>query len=104
MNFGAALKKARKEAGISQESLAATVGVVRQTIYEWERNDKTPQLDRLPEIAAALDLSASRLIEMAEEEEEPTHLPPIGPRPRIEPGIPQRRPVDQPLNRAAKDD
>lgn len=39
MNFGAALKKARKEAGISQESLAATVGVVRQTIYEWERNE-----------------------------------------------------------------
>ena len=40
--WGSVLRRVRVEAGISQEALALLVGVVRPTIWRWERGDSTP--------------------------------------------------------------
>ena len=39
MTFGEKIQKLRKEAGLSQEDLSYQLGVSRQAISKWERED-----------------------------------------------------------------
>lgn len=68
----------RKAAKLSQEELAAQVGVSRQAVSKWELGDATPEVDKLLALAKAFGVTTDELLS----QEEP-------PRPQ-EPGEPYR--------------
>ena len=57
MTFSESLIQTRKRRGMSQEELAARVGVSRQAVSKWELGDAAPDLSRLLALADALDIS-----------------------------------------------
>jgi transcriptional regulator with XRE-family HTH domain len=64
--FGEQLRKARKAAGLSQEALAFEAEVDRTYISQLENDKKSPTLDVLFRICAALGIAASELIARVE--------------------------------------
>ena len=58
----------RKRVGMSQEALAARVGVTRANVANWETGVAWPKARLLPEIADALACSVDDLYHMTEEE------------------------------------
>ena len=52
----------RKRAKLSQEELAAQVGVSRQAVSKWELGDATPELDKLAALAKAFRVTADELL------------------------------------------
>lgn len=61
MTFHEHLARRRKALGLSQEELAAKIGVSRQAVSKWETGDSTPDLNRLLALAEALDTSLDTL-------------------------------------------
>jgi transcriptional regulator with XRE-family HTH domain len=55
------LVQARKAQGLSQEELAAQVGVSRQAVSKWETGDALPDLPKLLALAETLDMSLDAL-------------------------------------------
>lgn len=66
--FGRALRKVRKEKGLSQEKLAESALLHRTTISLFERGLKTPSLDSLFCLAEALNQIPSFLVELTQTE------------------------------------
>lgn len=56
------IKQLRKAKGLSQEELAAKLGVVRQTISKWEQGLSVPDSDMLIKLADVLDTRVSILL------------------------------------------
>ena len=52
----------RKAAGLSQETLAAQLGVSRQAVSKWERSESSPDTDNLIALAALYDVSLDELL------------------------------------------
>lgn len=52
----------RKQKGLSQEDLAMSLHVVRQTISKWEKGLSVPDADMLIRLASILDVSVSVLL------------------------------------------
>lgn len=52
----------RKAAGLSQEALAAQLGVSRQTVSKWERSESSPDTDNLIALAALYGVSLDELL------------------------------------------
>lgn len=65
------LAKVRKERGLTQESLAIKLNVVRQTVSKWEKGTSIPDADTLCRIADALDVSVAVLLGDPDYEEVP---------------------------------
>lgn len=61
-----AVHKRRGQLGISQEELAQRAGLHRTYISDIERGARNPTLKTLSRLAVALEISASKLIKMAE--------------------------------------
>ena len=61
MTFHQHLTRRRKALGLSQEELAAKIGVSRQAVSKWETGDVVPDLNRLLALAEALDTSLDAL-------------------------------------------
>ena len=59
---GAFLKKLRRERGITQEQLAAELGVSGRTISRWETGSNMPDISLLVEIAEYFDVSIPEII------------------------------------------
>ncbi|MGI6028668.1 MAG: helix-turn-helix domain-containing protein [Candidatus Heteroscillospira sp.] len=57
MKFCEKLLKARREAGLSQEELAARLGVSRQAVSKWETGEARPDVDKLAALCRELGLS-----------------------------------------------
>lgn len=64
--LGPELRKARQEAGLTQEKLAFAAGLDRTYISQLEHDKKSPTLDALFRICGALGLPASMLIARVE--------------------------------------
>lgn len=64
--FGPVLKHFRTERKLTQEELAEKVGVVTPYISMMESGQKFPNLEMLFELAAALGISASHVVETME--------------------------------------
>ena len=47
MTFGEKLQKLRKDAGMSQEELAARLEVSRQAVSKWERDSGYPETEKI---------------------------------------------------------
>ena len=52
----------RKAAGLSQEALAAQLGVSRQSVSKWERSESSPDTDNLIALAALYGVSLDGLL------------------------------------------
>lgn len=62
MTFGERLMDLRKSRGLSQEELGSMIDVTRQTVSKWERDESTPDLDRLIELAGVFEISLDELV------------------------------------------
>lgn len=71
----------RKKNKLSQEELAARVGVSRQAVSKWELGDATPEVDKLVALAKAFGVTTDELLSSKEPEVE---TPPPPPPPRWE--------------------
>lgn len=65
----------RKKAGMSQETLAARIGVSRQAVSKWETGEAEPELGKLRLLAEAFGVSADWLLSEAEPQPEPSAEP-----------------------------
>lgn len=63
MNLGNSLFSARKKSGLSQEEVAAKLGVSRQTISKWELDETLPDIYQSKKLAVLYHLSLDELIE-----------------------------------------
>lgn len=61
MNFAESLLELRRGKGLSQEELAAQVGVSRQAVSKWETGDAMPDLNKLVALSDTLGVSLDRL-------------------------------------------
>lgn len=59
--LGSNLSRLRKQAGLTQEDMAARLNVTRQTVSGWERNRCEPDLQTLNALAAVLSVSLEEL-------------------------------------------
>ena len=64
-SLGERLKTARKEAGFTIASLARKLDVDPRTVAGWQSGRSTPTVERLLEIAQALDKPPSYFLEQA---------------------------------------
>lgn len=56
------IKTLRKKKGYSQETLAAELHVVRQTISKWEKGLSVPDAEQLQRLAEVLDVSVEEIL------------------------------------------
>lgn len=56
------LRIARSQSGLSQERLAAAIGVTSRTVARWESGTVSPQVDSLLRVADATGVTAAWLI------------------------------------------
>lgn len=66
--FGVVIRQARERLHLSQEDLAAEAGLHRTYISLLERGRRTPSLTVIIQLATALELSATKLLDAFEQE------------------------------------
>lgn len=71
MTLGQNLQAARKAKGLSQEALAAQIGVSRQALGKWEKDTAMPGLDNLQAAAQVLGVSVDTLLGTGEADPAP---------------------------------
>ncbi len=62
MTIGQKIAHLRIRADISQEQLAETLGVSRQSVSKWEMNQALPQIDKVLQIAELFNVSTDELL------------------------------------------
>ncbi|MEE0203498.1 MAG: helix-turn-helix transcriptional regulator [Muricomes sp.] len=63
MSFSDNVKKLRTQKGMSQQSLAKKAGVSQTAVYQWEKGIRSPKIEQLQKIAAALNVPISTFID-----------------------------------------
>ena len=63
--YGRHLTGLRETAGLTQHQLAERLGLPQSNIAFWERSDKPPRGEVLPQLAQALDVSVDALLGVA---------------------------------------
>ena len=86
MTFGEKLTRLRKREGMSQEDLAAQVGVSRQAVSRWEQSTAMPDSARLWAVSRLFRVSADYLLDEELEQEEASAI-----RGQAEPGLEKHR-------------
>lgn len=62
MTFGEKIQKLRKEAGMSQEELSYQLGVSRQAISKWERDNGYPETEKIVRMSKIFHVSLDYLL------------------------------------------
>lgn len=62
MNLGERLYSLRKSKGLSQEKVAETLGVSRQTVSKWETNQTTPDFDKIVPLCRLYEITTDELL------------------------------------------
>ena len=68
ITLGSVIRKLRIKRGLSQEVLSGLAGIARTHLTMIENGTKAPNLETLYRIAQALDMSASQLLFIVEQE------------------------------------
>ena len=63
MELGKSLAEARRKSGRSQEAVAESLGVSRQTVSKWEMGQVVPNIAQCQELAALYRLSLDELVQ-----------------------------------------
>ena len=83
MTFGEKLQRLRRREGLSQEQLAASLGVSRQAVSKWEADGAVPDTDKLIALSKLFGISLNELLQV----EEPPHTGEAAPaEPKKKPG------------------
>ena len=61
------MKELRIKAGLSQDALAAAVGVAQTSVSHWEVGDNRPSFEVIPRLASALGVSADEVVKAISE-------------------------------------
>lgn len=64
--IGENIKRMRRERNLTQEEMAAHLGISFQSVSKWERGDGYPDITMLPSLANYFDVSIDELIGMSE--------------------------------------
>lgn len=70
MNLEKNISEKRKTMGMTQEELAANLGVSPQAVSKWENNLSCPDISLLPEIAKLFNISVDELLGVQHMQEE----------------------------------
>ena len=62
MSFAENFKKARTEAGLTQQQVADALELDRSAIAHYENGDSTPNFKNLPKICELLNISIEKLV------------------------------------------
>lgn len=62
MSLAKRIAACRKQAGLSQEKLAESMGVSRQTISRWETGEARPDLEKFEQLCGVFSVSADALL------------------------------------------
>lgn len=62
MSFGENLRRARKNAGITQTELAHSVGITERSLYNYEQNSRAPKIDIVKKFADVLGVNSEMLL------------------------------------------
>ena len=62
MNIGNTLQSYRKQIGLSQEDLAYKIGVSRQTVSKWERDECLPEIDKVMMLCDLFNITTDELL------------------------------------------
>ncbi len=87
-SFHEALREARRHRKISQESLAQSLSVSRQSVSKWESGKAEPEADHLLALAKLLKVSLSQLLPSADIQ--PTE---------IKKSLPKKAPIEKPIEK-----
>ncbi len=71
--LGRKIAAGRKDRGITQTEFAEKLNVTRQTVSRWEAGTVMPDIDKIPDIAAILQVSCDYLLK--DDIQEETHTP-----------------------------
>ncbi|WP_026511296.1 helix-turn-helix domain-containing protein [Butyrivibrio sp. LC3010] len=63
MNIGKIIRKYRKEMGITQEEMAARLGVTTPAVNKWENGNTLPDIGLVAPIARLLEISTDELLQ-----------------------------------------
>lgn len=69
MTFGEKIQKLRKEAGLSQEEFAEQLGVSRQAVSKWERDNGYPETEKIVRMSKMFNVSLDYLLNDEEKSE-----------------------------------
>lgn len=72
MTLGENIRKRREELKLSQEYVAEQVGVSRQAVSKWETGQSEPTASNLIQLADALEISLSELVDSHKKDKEPS--------------------------------
>ena len=61
-SIGNRIQKSRKEKGLTQEELAAKLGVSSQAVSKWENDASCPDISLLPELCRVLGVTTDELL------------------------------------------
>lgn len=64
MDLGANIRKARKQAGLTQAELAKRMEIQQRDISRWESNDRAPSVFSFGKLCKAMGASADELLEL----------------------------------------
>jgi transcriptional regulator with XRE-family HTH domain len=67
MPFSDKIKKLRKSNDLNQAEMAEKLGIVRQTIINWEKGNTQPEREDLKKLSRVFDIDLNSLLEEAEE-------------------------------------
>ena len=74
MNIGTKLNNARKESGLTQEQVAESLGVSRQSISNWENERTYPDIISVVKLSDLYSVSLDYLLKNKEETKMTTYL------------------------------
>ena len=77
MTFGEKLQRLRRREGLSQEQLAASLGISRQAVSKWELGEAVPGTENVVQISRLFGVSTDDLL-LAERDLPPAAPPPAG--------------------------
>ena len=70
MGFGENLMRSRKKSGLSQEEVAAKLGVSRQTVSKWELGETLPDIQQAKKLSTLYHITLDELVELDLQENE----------------------------------
>lgn len=78
MTLGEKIQKLRQQQGLSQDALAEKLGVSRQAVSKWERDEAVPELEKIVKLSEVFGVSLDMLLR-DQPPEPPRETPPETP-------------------------
>lgn len=67
MSLGKRIQSYRKQKGLSQEQLASRLNISRQALSKWESDINVPNIDKIMDVAKALEITLNELLGLEED-------------------------------------